>query len=109
MIRKKSKDICSELEKRIPQNESSLLYQRLTKKPTEWLRQLPPGNYTVKELERLTGRVASTIKQRLNLLAIPRSYNATSGYPLVVYNWVGIVEYERQNRLKKVSERTHEA
>ena len=64
-------------------NETSLLYRRLTKKPTEWLRQLPAGNYTVKELEKLTGKVASTIKQRLNLLAIPRSYNATSGYPLV--------------------------
>lgn len=68
---------------------------RLNKKPTRWLRELPAGNYTIKELETLTGKGASTIKQRLNLLEIPKTYNASSGYPLVVYIWVGIKEYEK--------------
>lgn len=77
------------------------LDKRLTKKPTQWLRDLPPGIYTIKQLEDLTGKVSSTIKQRLNLLGIPRSYNESSGYPLVVYEWKGIVAYEIENIEKK--------
>lgn len=74
---------------------------RLRKRPTKWLAELPPGNYTVSELEEKTGKVASTIKQRLNLLGIPRSYSVTTGYPHVVYSWVGIEEYEKQQNALK--------
>ncbi len=74
---------------------------RLNKKPTEWLRNLPAGEYNIKDLQRITEKCSSTIKQRLNLLEIPKKYNAQSGYPLVVYMWVGIVEYERQNQSKQ--------
>jgi len=81
--------------------KSSPLEQRLTKKPTQWLRDLPPGKYTIKQLEEVTGKVSSTIKQRLNLLEIPRTYNSGSGYPLVLYEWKGIVEYEKENIEKK--------
>lgn len=85
-------------EKSLPLNE------RLTKKPTKWLIDLPAGKYTVKQLEEATGKVSTTIKQRLNLLEIPRTYNASSGYPLVVYTWKGIAEYEREIK-KKIKEK----
>lgn len=78
------------------------IHLRLNKKPTAWLRELPPGEYCIKELEELTHKSASTIKQRLNLLKIPKKYDATSGYPLVVYLWVGIKKYEKTNKYEKV-------
>lgn len=78
------------------------LKSKLVKKPTQWLRDLPPGNYTVKELIEITGKVSSTIKQRLNLLEIPKIYDGSkTSFPLAVYIWKGIVEYERQNAKKK--------
>jgi len=83
------------------------LNERLSKKPTKWLEALPAGNYTIKELVELTGKVSSTIKQRLNLLEIPRTYNSSSGYPLVVYMWKGIAKYEQQV-LKKKKEKCKE-
>ncbi len=77
------------------------IHLRLSNSPTKWLRNLPKGEYNMKELEIMTNRCVSTIKQRLNLLNIPKRYNATSGYPLVVYIWEGIDAYEERLGIKE--------
>lgn len=78
-----------------------LMKDKLVKRPTQWLRELPAGEYTMEQLEKATGRVTSTIKYRLNFLEIPRSYKNINGYPSVIYTWDGIVEYERKNLEKR--------
>jgi hypothetical protein len=89
------------------ENKKTHYKERLAKKPTKWLRDLPEGEYSIKQLIEITNRKYSGIKQRLNLLEIPKSYiipeeyNSRGGFPIVKYKWIGIVEYERQNSIEK--------
>ncbi len=77
------------------------LHLRLNKRPTRWLIELPPGEYTIKELKKITDRGKSTIKQRLDFLEIPRRYeHAESGHNFAVYIWGGIDEYDKQTKKK---------
>jgi hypothetical protein len=68
---------------------------KLIKKPTQWLRDLPPGEYSVHEITTLTGKGSSAIMSRMNLLEIPRRYEYRDKYPRVIYIWKGIVAYEK--------------
>lgn len=69
---------------------------RINKRPTPWLKEIPAGKYTIKELHQITGKHVCTLKQRLKLLEIPKIYVEMGGYPIAVYHWIGIEEYEQQ-------------
>lgn len=68
---------------------------KLVKRPTSWLKKIPAGKYTIKELEKITGKHFCTIKQRLRILEIKKTYIGIDGYPIAVYEWPGIEEYEK--------------
>lgn len=70
---------------------------RISKRPTPWLNEVPPGNYTIKELQNITGKHTCTIKQRLKILELPKKYIELNGYPTAVYEWRGSEKYEQQN------------
>lgn len=70
--------------------------KKFAKRPTPWLKEVPAGSYTLKELEKLTGKHYCTIKQRLRVLELPKSYANYEGYPVAVYYWPGTEAYEQQ-------------
>ncbi len=80
------------------QKKSSTL--KLVKRPTPWLKEVPPGKYTIKQLEEITGKHYCTIKQRLRVLGLSKTYIAINNYPIAVYEWPGIKKYEQQNKKK---------
>jgi len=75
--------------------------EALVKKPTQWLRELPAGEYSLIEISSITGRGLSAIMSRMNLLEIPKRYEYRAKYERVIYKWCGIVDYEK-NQIKKI-------
>ena len=68
------------------------------KKVPKWLKKLPPGQYTVNEVSKITGGTYANICQRFKVLELPRHPIKLGNFKLIKYEWIGFEQYEKQNK-----------